>query len=250
MRLVAIYNAWSDCTDLLKKSIDTILPCVDGVFIVWSNASNYGQNIPFTFRYDHPKVKFFHVEPMRLRPPAFNETMKRNFGLQQAKEYTHFLIMDCDEFYFYDEVMAEKERIESEDLNGTVCRLKVYIKEPTLWCEDHTLVPFIQKNCNNVSVGHFKYYPYAYDQNREAHIDPTRRPSHKDKIGFSDLYMHHMSYVRKDIMLKINNSTANLRRSMATILSDMDNAKPGYVSQLYHKELNECKDYFKIKEDD
>ncbi len=249
MKLVAIYNVWSDCLDLLKKSIDNILPVVDKVIVVWSNRSNKGNHIPFTFEYNHPKVAFHHVEPVDFMNPALNETMKRNVGIGQARSegFTHFLIMDSDEFYFQEDVIKEKEKIERGDLNGIVCGLRVYIKEPTLWCEDHTLVPFIQKLTHNVVVGDFKTYPFAYDTERHAHIDPTRRPSHRDKIAWSDIVMHHMSYVRKDINLKIDNSTANLSRSRQIILDELKNAKPGYVSQLYHKELKECPDYFKIR---
>lgn len=247
MRLVAIYNVWSDCLDLLEKSITNILPVVDAVYVVWSNVSNRGQLIPFTFKYNHHKVTFFHVEPFNGHPPEQSETIKRNFGLNQAKkaDFTHFLMMDSDEFYIQEEVMEERENI--GDLNGLVCGLRVYIKEPTLWCEDHTLVPFIQKITPDVSVGNFKSYPFAYDENRHAHIDPTRRPSHKDKVAKSSIYMHHFSYVRRDIDLKINNSTANLMRSRDVIYRDLENARPGYVSELYHRELKVSEDLFKIK---
>ncbi len=251
MRLVAIYNAWSDCLDLLKKSIDNILPVVDGVIIVWSNKSNRGNHIHFTFEYSHPKVSFHHTEPVDFVNPALSETMKRNQGIKQARQegYTHFLMMDSDEFYFAEQVESEKIRMERDNLYGLVCGLKVYIKEPTLWCEDHTLVPFIQKLTVGVSAGDFKHYPFAYDKDRHAHIDPTRRLSHKEKVEWSNIIMHHMSYVRKDINLKIDNSTANLGRSRQIIFDELKNAKPGYTSQLYHKELKECPDWFKIKED-
>ncbi len=249
MNLCAIYNAWSDCTDLLHKSVDNILPVVDGVIIVWSNNSNRNQALPFIFAHKSPKVDMFHIEPLPYFDPARNETMKRNAGIEHARKagYTHFLMMDSDEFYFQDDVSRERIRVEENDLNGLVCALRVYIKEPTLWCEDHTLVPFIQKLTKGVMVGDFKTYPFAYDKNRHAHIDPTRRPSHRDKIEWSGVIMHHMSYVRKNMDLKIDNSTANLKMSRQIIYDEMKNAKPGYVSQLYHKELQECPDWFKIR---
>jgi hypothetical protein len=59
--------------------------------------------------------------------------------------------------------------------------------------------------------------------------------------------MHHYSYVRKDINLKIENSSANLKRSRHIIYEELVNAKPGYLSKLYHQELKECENYFNIQ---
>lgn len=248
MRLVAIYCAWSDCLDLLEKSIDNILPVVDHVIVVWSHKNNHcGIRIEWAFT--HPSVSFVHIEPMQHFKAHQNETMKRNVGIDKARGegYTHFLMMDSDEFYLREDVSREKDRMEREDLNGLVCGLRVYIKEPTLWCEDHTLVPFIQKLTKGVCVGDFKSYPFAYDKDRNAHIDPTRRPSHRDKIGWSEIVMHHFSYVRQDIDMKINSSSANLKRSRDIILDDLANAKEGYMSKLYHRELKSGPDLFGLK---
>lgn len=251
MRLGVIFNAWSDCVDLLEKAVDNILPVADIVIIVWSDRSNRGEEVKFPFT-EHPdkKVHFIHVEPIRHFKPAQNETMKRNAGLDYARAAlcTHFLVMDSDEFYLHADVEREKERIEREGLNGLVCGLRVYIKEPTLWCEDHTLVPFIQKLTNEVSIGNYPHYPFTYDKDRRCHIDPTRRPSHAGRIGWSDIVMHHFSYVRRDMDLKIRNSSADLERSREVITREMQEARPGWMSLLYHRELKECEDLFKIKE--
>lgn len=251
MNLGVIFNAWSDCTDLLRKAVDNILPVADMVVIVWSDRSNKGEEIKFTFRHheDH-KVRFLHTEPIRHFSPAQNETMKRNAGLDYARANmcTHFLVMDSDEFYHREDVAREKERIEKENLNGLVCGLRVYIKEPTLWCEDHTLVPFIQKLTPEVEIGDYRHFPFTYDRDRRCHIDPTRRPSHVSRVGWSDVVMHHFSYVRQDMDLKIRNSSANLERSREIIAKEMQEARPGWMSLLYHRELKECEDLFKIKE--
>lgn len=250
MKLVAIYNAWSDCLDLLQKSITNTLPVVDRVIVVWSNQSNrLTENIPFTFHYNHPKVEFLHIEPLPRYGPHENETMKRNAGLEKAKRdgYSHFLMMDSDEFYLQEDVMESRDKVEQGDLNGLVCGLRVYISKPTLWCEDHTLVPFIQKLTQEVSVGHYRWYPFSYDKDQHARIDPTRRPSHRSKVEWSEVVMHHYSYVRKNMDLKIRHSSANLENSRQIIQADLALAAPGYVSQLYHRELKESKDPFNIE---
>src|SRR5690606_24751768 len=115
---------------------------------------------------------------------------------------------DVDEFYLRDEFLREKERIYANDLNGTVCSLACYLKHPTLWVHDHTLVPFIQKVVPGLSFGSFKSYPFAYDLKGDAHIDPTRRTNQTQKIEWSDITMHHYSWIRKDIDAKIQNSSA------------------------------------------
>lgn len=249
VKLAAIFNAWADCTDLLAKSVANISPVVDLVIVVWSERSNRGEDRPFLFSSDDPKVVMIRVEPMKHLAAAKNETMRRNAGLDYARASlcTHFLVMDADEFYVQEDVTREKVRIEQENLNGLVCGLRVYIKEPTLWCEDHTLVPFIQKMTPEVTLGDYRHYPFAYDKDRQCHIDPTRRPSHAIRIGWSNVVMHHFSYVRFDMDLKIRNSSANLERSREVIENEMREARPGWMSLLYHRELKECKDLFNIK---
>jgi hypothetical protein len=78
-------------------------------------------------------------------------------------------------------------------------------------------------------------------------IDPSRQLNINDGVVFNDkIVMHHYSYVRNDINSKIENSTArnNIRKSV--VLSDMDNAKPGYFCRYYQKTLQEAPNLFGI----
>lgn len=250
MKLTAIFNAWADTADLLVKSIDNLLPVVDEVVVVWGNRSNKGEIVEFPFRrHQNSKVVFLQVEPLARMTPLQNETMKRNAGLDYARDRlaTHFLMLDGDEFYHPEDIQSGLEHVVNNDLNGLVCGLRVYIKTPRLWCEDHTRIPFIHKMTKEVMFGDFKKYPFTYEKG-DAYIDPSRRLSFISRIGWSEVTMHHFSYVRKDIDLKIRNSTANLERSRAFIHEDLQMARPGYKSILYHRELKECDDLFKIEE--
>ena len=251
MKLVAIINSWADTKELLPFCVENIRPVVDKVIVVYSENSNH-----FNFNDGITELVFgklpcqwVQFEPEVGRSPHDNETRKRNYGLEIAKMqgFTHFLLMDSDEFYNQEDVTKEKERIEQRNLNGLVCRLKTYVSKPTLWCEDHTLVPFIQKLNRLTMVGNFKNYPFNLDSEGHVHIDPTRRINYTSGVEMSDVYMHHYSYVRKDFELKINNSSANLRRSRDVIYEDLREAKPGYKSKLYHRELQECPNYFNIQ---
>lgn len=250
MKLTAIYNVWADGLDLLKPSVENILPVVDHIIIVFSNYSNYGHFIPFTCLDPHPKIEYFNFEPKVEYAPHQNEIDKRNYGLRVAKEkgFSHFLMMDADEFYIQDDVATEKLFIEKHDLAGMVCPIKVYFKSPTLTTGfDHTLAPFIHRLTPEVKyILNNKTYPFAYDSDGNAHIDPTRRLNINDGVEMSNVVMHHYSWLRSDYNLKIENSAArnNLRKS--SIYEDLKNAAPGVYNNFYRSELKECANIFNL----
>lgn len=252
MKLVSIINAWHDALELLPSCIDNHLSFCDDVIVIWSSKSNHGKSdggamLEFISTYKK-YVKFHQVEPDPRYKPLVNETRKRNYGIELAKKlgYSHFLLADQDEFYYAPAMNSEKERFDNPNLNGLVHKLKVYIKSPTLWCEDHTLCCGIHKLTKDVYAGNFKDYPFAYDAAGQAHIDPSRRLSFTSGIEMSQVYMNHFSYCRKNINLKIENSSANLRRSKEVIYEELRMAKPGHVSLLYHKPLKETENIFNL----
>ena len=251
MRLAAIFIVWKDTIELLPFALEA-MPAEE-IIVIWSESSNHGEIDSNYISYAEykglvGKYLFLRFEPNMRLPMAANETAKRNYGLQVAKDLacSHFIMCDADEFYIRSDFEAERRIIQMDDLNGIVHPLKVYVGKPTLWCEDHTIVPGIQKLYPDTQLGNFKNYPFAYDAQGHAHIDPTRRTNQTTGIEMSPFYMHHMSYVRRDIDLKIRNSSANLRRSEAAIKRDIANAAPGYMSELYHRELKECENLFNI----
>jgi len=96
MRLCAIYNVWSDW-DILAYSLKNIEPLVDGVIIVASTISNYGEISPIPDEFKDIVV----IREPQFYAPQHSETDKRNHGLSLARKagYTHFLTIDADEFY-------------------------------------------------------------------------------------------------------------------------------------------------------
>lgn len=253
MRLCSIINSWVDAIELLPFCIENHLQFCDHVIVVWSMNSNHGvyddSTLAFILKYkSNPRVTFHQLEPVVGQPPLMNETRKRNYGIDIAKKgvFTHFLVADQDEFYQASVMNLVKDQIEKKDLNGVVSKLVVYIGKPTLWCHDHTLVPTIHKLTKETYVGAFREYPFAYDTSGNAHIDPSRRPFYTSGITLSGAICHHFSYVRKNIDLKIDNSSANLRRSRQVIYDELRDAKPGYVSHLYHQPLQSCENYFNL----
>lgn len=252
MKLVSIINVWADCLELLPHCIENHLQFCDSAIVVWSMYSNHGAREDRMFQYvyenGHKNTLYIEIEPVRGLKPLANETIKRNAGIDYAKSkgFTHFFLSDADEMYKPEEVVEVKKLFNDPHLNGVVCPLVVYVGKPTLYCEDHTLVPFIHKLNKHTQAGNFKSYPYAYDSSGHAHIDPSRRLDETRGIIMCNATMHHYSYVRANIDLKINNSSAKLNRSEAIIKRDIANAKPGYFSELYSKHLKESPNYFDI----
>lgn len=253
MKLASIINVWSDCVELLPFCIKNHLQFCDGVIVVWSQYSNHAVKNDAVLEYvltngHDPRVQFVQVDPWRGVTPLHSETRKRNHGIAEAREkgFTHILIADADEFYFSEQMEEDKKRFDDPKVNGIVHAVWVYIKNPTLYTNDHTLVCGIHKLNKDTMCGPFKDYPFAYDIHRQANIDPSRRLSFTNGIKLSKYRMHHYSYVRKNIDLKIDNSSANLKNSRQIIYDELRDAKPGYVSRLYHQPLNECENYFNI----
>lgn len=247
-RLAAVFNAFGDCACLMPHCIENMRPLVDEIIVVWSRISNRGMSLEYELPKDCTLIRF---EP-KFRNAHENEINKRQVGLNAAREmgFTHFIMADLDEFYTHDEFNQEKERIYSQGLYGSVCRVKTYFKSPRLTIGyDHTLVPFIHKVLPKVNYRYkFSRYPFAVDSSGAARIDPTRRLDIRSSVALSDITMHHYSYVRANMDLKIQNSSANLRRSAAVIYEDLKNAKPGYLCKSYNRVLEQCENTFNLPE--
>jgi len=249
MKLCAVYCVWDDW-DLLKHSVNNIRPLVDGIIIVASEKSNYGEisKIPSCWNDN----ELFQWEP-ELHHPMNNETAKRNYGLKIAREewYTHFIMMDSDEFYHPEEFLREKQRfIDNANLHGLVCATQVYFKSPTLTIGmDTTLVPFIHKLTPTLKHEFNRRYPYAWS-GRDIKIDPTRSLNINEGVEWSEIVMHHMSWVRKDYQKKIRNSTARANIEKSTIMQDLLVAKDGVMCNFYGKVLYTVPNYFNLPEYD
>lgn len=246
MKLAAIYNVWDDW-DMLRYSADNIAPLVDGIFIIASERSNYGEvsEIP-----DEWKDKVIIREPI-FNQAMFAETDKRNFGLNIARGagYTHFLMMDADEFYDRKEFEEAKNVfICNPDLAGMVVQCQTYFKSPKLTIGlDTTLVPFIHKITPQLKHEFNRNYPFSWIDGK-IRIDPTRSLNINSGVEFREIRMHHMSWIRKDFEKKIRNSTARFNLEKSTIREDLALAKEGYFVKFYGKSLVRAQVDFNIPE--
>lgn len=271
MRLAAVYNVF-DGEELLEGSIRQIRPLVDVVILVYQLTSNWGEEhhkLYITLRdletaglvdhfelYQPIPVTSGHYKAARL------EMNKRNKGIAIARDFgcSHFLLIDCDEYYMPAEFEHAKRWIEfcgkvDGQLNfnrHTFCSMDTYLKYPT-WKIDPPetyLVPFIQ--------------PLNKDLDRwvgcdpvKVQADPTRIPVDlMPYISFSRelITMHHFSWVRRDIGLKLRNSSANdvlaFRKNRDTMVNDFNNFtnEPGQpIPHFRDHTIVEVPNYFKIE---
>lgn len=203
-KLAAIYNVW-DGLELLQGSINCIKEHVDLIVIVYQDISNFGEK-GMTHPFLQDGVEWIKYEPTVEWGGNLNERAKRNLGLDFARmnHCTHFLHMDCDEYY--ENFGAMKTAYLNAGHAGSVLRLKTYFKKPTFMFDtpEEYHVPFIHELKDDTKAGSSSYKYY---------VDPTRAINEPDIIELP-FFMHHFSWVRHDIMRKARNSSANVNNRL------------------------------------
>ena len=213
MKLAAIYNVF-DGEELLEGSIRQIREHVDEVIAIYQVISNHGE------KYDGGITEILRLKKLGLIDhyhgfipdckkinPTRSETNKRNYGLDKARELdcTHYILMDCDEYY--DSEQFSLGVYMSKVYSAMYVPLKTYFGDPKhiIEPEEKYCVPFIHNLYHNTKVGNYNY--------GGVYCDPTRKDNSDNvpyNLGLDGVYMHHYSWVRKDLERKINNSSANI----------------------------------------
>jgi len=213
MKLGISYNLF-DGEELLEDSIRSIRENVDYISVVYQEVSNFGNkcNEDLVPLLDKLKSLGFIDELYKYRPQLkggghINEISKRNIGLflSEGAGCTHHMAMDSDEFYTDKQFKYLKEKMIKEDLDSSACQMITYYKEPVYRLdpkEDYYVSLIFKIRRGRVYVmGH----PFP------VLVDPTRRmePGKSKIFTREEIEMHHMSYVRKDIKVKLTNSSAS-----------------------------------------
>ncbi len=240
MKLAAIYNVW-DGVEMLRRSIDCLVKEVDIFIIVYQEQSNFGEiynPLP------DMNLEGINCILIKYNPPCFagfqNEIAKRNIGLDKARELgcSHFLHIDTDEMY--KDFSEAKQLFIKSGAKGSVCKLYTYFRWPTLRfeTEDGYFVPFIHELSLETRAGISKY-PY--------YVDPTRKIN-CENVVLLDIFMHHFSWVRIDILRKIRNSSAKANLERGTMLNSYHDSgvKEGFYVKDYDKKLKEVDDFFNL----
>lgn len=241
-KIIAIYNSF-DGEELLEGSIECIREHVDFILVVAQKVSNYGEKYDGGYNLANSLNTVdlvIEYNPNLKLNGATNETIKRNIGIEYAKQngFGYFILMDNDEYY-QDFGRMKKDFLNS-GADGSVCRLWTFYKEPTLRLEEQEnyFVPFIHKLHLKTKTGNNIYPKY---------VDPTRRINTTNVIVMQDP-MFHYSYVRKSIIRKLSNSSAspNISKKIKTILDDYNNACEGYFVKDFQQKLISVPNIFNI----
>lgn len=205
-RLAAIYNVW-DGEELLRGSIRQIEDQVHLIIIVASEKSNTGEEYypDLSFIKGNNKIEPIYYYYDSAISAQENEERKRNSGLEFAKvkNFTHFIAMDCDEYYYPDQFEFWKNKIINQDYDSSACQLFTYYKHPEIQLvpRETYYVPFIHKIHENTQ--------HCFDKRYPVFADPTRRVNTYQKfLRIEEPLMHHYSFVRKDIERKWRNSSS------------------------------------------
>lgn len=241
MKLGVSYNIF-DGEELLEGSIKQIRSEVDYISVVYQITSNFGQkctdNLLSTIDTLKSKGLIDDVHeyiPQLNTHPHQNEFLKRNIGLELSKNHgcTHHMSMDCDEYYLLDQFKFLKKEIEENGYDSSYCQMKTYYKtwEYQIFPPEDYFVSLIYKITPN------EYF--AYGKNCPVTTDPTRQMSSgKYRIFKRDeIEMHHGSYIRDDIRIKFENSSAsgNFRNDIERLVNEYNSweyPKPAFLAGL------------------
>lgn len=200
-----------DGEELLEFAIKSIRKTIDYVAVTYQDISYFGNEA-------HPSLKqtLFKLKDEKLIDELIfyktdfsisqkeNELNLRNLGLEYSKKNgcTHHISADVDEFYKEKEFVKVLDLIDKQNYDFTFALQEIYYKDPT-WLitpNQDMRVTFIHP------VDNF----YAFNENFPFHIEVTRRMKNHENyliINPNDFVIHHMSYVRKDILRKFDNSS-------------------------------------------
>lgn len=204
-----------DGEELLEASIMAIRKDVDYINVVYQLESWFG-NPANESLYQNLKTlldKGLIDELIEFKPDFsvnsdVNEINKRNVGLEYAKKQKidYFMTMDVDEFYILSEFKNAKKYIVRNGITHSFCDIVNYGTLPTkrIISQTPSYIQFLTK---------IKRFSKLTAENRKviAIVDPTRIFSHYFGAKYfflSGIQMHHMTYVRKNISKKIQNSNA------------------------------------------
>lgn len=193
--------------ELLEYALRPIRNQVDFVSVVCADISHIGERRGPDLREHLEKLKserlidsIIDQEYDARKTWRENEIGIRRLGLEASRHAgcSHHLAADVDEFYESGQFKYVKG--ESEGWDGSVVYLENYYKSPnwlvTPW-QKH-MVSFIFPVENELEMGEF---PHP--------VEPTRRLKRFDrlrKFAREEFIVHHMSFVRRDMMRKLRNS--------------------------------------------
>jgi len=257
MRLGVSYNLF-DGEELLEGSIKQIRRHVDYISVVYQTISNFGnpcntELVPLLEKLKSEGLvdELFKYSPKINKGGHSNEIQKRNIGLalSQGAGCTHHMSMDSDEYYLGSEFENLKKIVTEGDYDSSYCQMQTYYKsfEYILDPPETYYVSLIFKIKNDSNYVLMAPSPVLVDPTRR--LSPTNNPIVLER---KNIELHHMSFVRNNVSLKLNNSSANIsfNNKIIDITNHYNNwTYPNKVMWASGELLNvkKIKNYFDVK---
>lgn len=202
-----------DGEELLEFATKNIRKNIDFISVTYQTTSYFGNSansdlIPLLNHLKENQLidELIFFEPDLSLNPKKNELKLRNLGLSASRKAgcTHHISADVDEFYDCEQLEYAKSIMEKEDYDFSVAYLDTYYKDPTFLVvpDQKLLVSFIHPINNEYNMD-ILYPDFPF------HMETTRRLTNCKKykvFSKQEFVIHHMSYVRKDIKRKFQNS--------------------------------------------
>jgi hypothetical protein len=209
MKLGITYMVF-DGEELLEFAVKSIRSEVDHISATYQTISYFGNKNNTNIKQTMENLKsqglideLIYYTPKLSLPPKENELKLRNIGLEASKKAgcTHHISSDVDELYTAEQLAYAKKAMEEADYDFSIAPYLVYYKDPTF------LITPRQKLVTTLI--HPVRNSYEYTKNFPFKIETTRRHTNFQKyreFTMEEILVHHMSYVRKDIRKKLDNS--------------------------------------------
>ena len=238
MKLAVAYNIF-DGVENLETSVKNIRPLTDMLIGVYQSISNYGNVIDKDIPALLQRLGFHYIIeyiPDLTQTPHFNEIAKRNIGLDIARQNgcELFMTMDCDEMYNLSELKRAKNEFERSGSDASACMMQTYYGNSRMvYAEPETYYVTLFFKTDSKDIRRFREFVQF-----PVLADPTRKlPSNKVLVfPRSTIQMHHYSYVREDIRMKLINSSAlrNYKDRVEEIVSAYQNWDGGNSGLTVH----------------
>ncbi len=234
---------------MLEGSVRQIRPFVDFVLCSVQTVSFTGQCYDGGAEKAQELKRMGLVDQVATFTPSptertqINELRKRFGAIQLGYKagFTHFIHMDCDEYYLPAEFERAKRFVEECGCDGSLVYSKTYFKRPDWEMDDvdRAFFTFIHKYRDGLTCCGSNF-PYV--------CDPTRTVDAKD-IKILDrglITLHHYSWVRNDVLRKVRNSSTGGVMEAGGVLEDYERAEVGNLVRHLGRRISLGKNLFNI----
>lgn len=217
--LAAIYNVF-DGEELLEGSIRQIRPHVDLVILIGQHTSNFGNFYGEGLKECQRLVDIGLADKLAIYNPGYlrgsqSEGKKRDEGRKIADRMgaMAFIHMDCDEYFDGYEFEKAYNYWIASGSEGSICRIATYFKSPEwrLTPDESYFMPAFHRIKPQQVTGtqNYKNASMLDGTNMDRpETDPTRVTFNTKTLVEVPMTMHHYSWLRRDIDLKLRNSSS------------------------------------------